>query len=118
MRARMTRSRQDALGRHISERATVWHAEGRVRLGDGRAALKLLREERKRMSHLSGAQDHALNWAAQNVSQFMAALENCNFQCRLPGAGREARVRLLAREICVALGIASVSARRLHGRAR
>ena len=34
---------EDALGRHISERATVWHAEGRVRLGDGRAALKLLR---------------------------------------------------------------------------
>lgn len=103
---------EDALGRHISERATVWHAEGRVRLGDGRAALKLLREERKRMSHLSGAQDHALNWAAQNVSQFMAALENCNFQCKLPGVGREARVRLLAREICVHSELL-LSARRL-----
>ena len=103
---------EDALGRHISEMATVWHAEGRVRLGDGRAALKLLREERKRMSHLSGAQDHALNWAAQNVSQFMAALENCNFQCKLPGVGREARVRLLAREICVHSELL-LSARRL-----
>ena len=90
----------DALGRHISELATVWHTEGRVRLGDGRATLGRLRAQRERMARLAAAGEHALGWAAQNISQVMAALEDCTYPARLPGVGRTARVRLLAREIC------------------
>ena len=90
----------DALGRHISELATVWHTEGRVRLGDGRATLGRLRAQRERMARLAAAGEHALGWAAQNISQVMAALEDCTYPARLPAVGRTARVRLLAREIC------------------
>lgn len=91
----------DALGRHISEMATVWHACGRARLGDGRQLQRRLAALRLRMAALDDAGEHALRWAAQNISQVMAALEGCGYRGRLPGVGRVARVRLLARELCL-----------------
>lgn len=90
----------DALCRHISEMATVWHAQERARLGDGRATLKRLSALRREMARLESAGERALGWAARHISQVMNALEDCAFAGRLPAVGREPRVRLLARELC------------------
>ena len=102
----------DALCRHISEMATVWHAQERAALGDGRATLKRLHALRTAMAQFDGAGECALRCAAQHISQVMAALKGCAFAGRLPAVGREARVRLLARELCAHSEL-KLSARRL-----
>lgn len=102
----------DALCRHISEMATVWHAQERAALGDGRATLKRLHALRTAMAQFDGAGECALRCAAQHISQVMTALKGCAFAGRLPAVGREARVRLLARELCAHSEL-KLSARRL-----